>query len=192
MGRPESHVGRPESQLDTASKRSITPPPGGTPSPPHTQLRLLAVVASVGSFSGLRHVDVPAKCLPRGALSAAFNVGDLGRMDLPTISRSVFLFVLAGLCEIGGGWLVWQWFRSGRSVALGVLGGLVLFLYGIVPTFQPAHFGRVYAAYGGVFVLLALLWGWRVDGTTPDRWDVIGASLCLSGVAVIMYAPRGI
>jgi small multidrug resistance family-3 protein len=68
----------------------------------------------------------------------------------------------------------------------------VLFLCGIVPTFQPAHFGRVYAAYGGVFVLLSLLWGWRIDGTTPDRWDVIGASLCLFGVAVIMYAPRGI
>ncbi|MHC4708871.1 MAG: YnfA family protein [Planctomycetota bacterium] len=113
-------------------------------------------------------------------------------MDFSTVTKSVLLFVLAGLCEIGGGWLVWQWFRSGRSVALGVLGGLVLFLYGIVPTFQPAHFGRVYAAYGGVFVLLSLLWGWRIDGTTPDRWDVIGASLCLSGVAVIMYAPRGI
>ena len=123
---------------------------------------------------------------------AAFNVGDLSRMDLPTITRSLVLFVLAGLCEIGGGWLVWQWFRSGRSVALGVLGGLVLFLYGIVPTFQPAHFGRVYAAYGGVFVLLSLLWGWRIDGTAPDRWDVVGASLCLLGVAVIMYAPRGL
>lgn len=130
--------------------------------------------------------------LERGVSTAAFNEGDLGRMDFPTITRSVFLFVLAGLCEIGGGWLVWQWFRSGRSVALGVLGGLVLFLYGIVPTFQPAHFGRAYAAYGGVFVLLSLLWGWRSDGTTVDRWDVIGASLCLSGVAVIMYAPRGL
>ena len=88
-------------------------------------------------------------------------------MDLSTITKSVLLFVLAGLFEIGGGWLVWQWFRSGRSVALGALGGLVLFLYGIVPTFQPAHFGRVYAAYGGVFVLLSLLWGWRIDGTAP-------------------------
>jgi small multidrug resistance family-3 protein len=115
---------------------------------------------------------------------------DTGCRDTP--HKPHLLFVLAGLCEIGGGWLVWQWFRSGRSVALGVLGGLVLFLCGIVPTFQPAHFGRVYAAYGGVFVLLSLLWGWRIDGTTPDRWDVIGASLCLSGVAVIMYAPRGI
>ncbi len=130
--------------------------------------------------------------LLRAVLSAALDVGDLGSMDVPTITRSAVLFVLAGLCEIGGGWLVWQWFRSGRSVALGVLGGLVLFLYGIIPTFQPAHFGRVYAAYGGVFVLLALLWGWRIDGTAPDLWDVVGASLCLLGVAVIMYAPRGL
>lgn len=130
--------------------------------------------------------------LERGVCTDALYVGDLGRMDLSTVTKSVLLFVLAGLFEIGGGWLVWQWFRSGRSVALGALGGLVLFLYGIVPTFQPAHFGRVYAAYGGVFVLLSLLWGWRIDGTTPDRWDVIGASLCLSGVAVIMYAPRGL
>ena len=146
----------------------------------------------VESFSGLHCVDVPAKGLPIEVLSAALYVGDLNQMDVATVTKSVLLFVLAGLCEIGGGWLVWQWFRSGRSVALGVLGGLVLFLYGIVPTFQPAHFGRVYAAYGGVFVLLSLLWGWRIDGTTPDRWDVIGASLCLSGVAVIMYAPRGL
>jgi len=130
--------------------------------------------------------------LPREVLSAALYVGDLGRMDFTTITRSAGLFVLAGLLEIGGGWLVWQWLRSGRSVALGVFGGLVLFLYAIVPTFQPAHFGRVYAAYGGVFVLLALLWGWRIDGTTPDRWDVVGAMLVLSGVAVIMYAPRGL
>lgn len=146
----------------------------------------------VESFSGLHCVDVPAERLLREVLSAALYVGNLDRMDFSTVTKSVLLFVLAGLCEIGGGWLVWQWFRSGRSVALGALGGLVLFLYGIVPTFQPAHFGRVYAAYGGVFVLLSLLWGWRIDGTAPDRWDVIGASLCLSGVAVIMYAPRGL
>ena len=79
----------------------------------------------------------------------------------PTIARSVLLFALAGLCEIGGGYLVWLWLREGRAVWLGALGGLVLFLYGVLPTFQPpeAPFGRVYAAYGGIFVALSLAWG---------------------------------
>jgi small multidrug resistance family-3 protein len=108
------------------------------------------------------------------------------------IVRSITLFVLAGVCEIGGGYLVWLWLRQGRSVWLGALGGLVLFLYGVLPTFQPlgAPFGRVYAAYGGVFVVLSLLWGWRIDAHPPDRADVAGALLCLAGVAVIMYWPR--
>lgn len=106
------------------------------------------------------------------------------------VARSVGLFVLAALCEIGGGYLVWLWLRSGRGVLLGALGGLVLFLYGVVPTFQPAPFGRVYAGYGGVFVVLALAWAWLVDRWDPDRFDLIGAALCLAGVAVIMYWPR--
>jgi len=106
------------------------------------------------------------------------------------VARSVALFVLAGLCEIGGGYLVWLWLRSGRGFLVGVLGGLILFLYGVVPTFQPAPFGRVYAAYGGVFVVLSLAWGWVVDRWVPDRFDLVGAALCLAGVAVIMYWPR--
>lgn len=104
--------------------------------------------------------------------------------------RSLFYFLLAGLCEIGGGYLIWLWLRSGKSVWIGVLGGVILFLYGVIPTLQPASFGRVYAAYGGVFVVLSLLWGWRVDQVTPDRYDVIGAGIALSGVLVIMYWPR--
>ena len=73
---------------------------------------------------------------------------------------------------------------------MGLLGGLSLFAYGIVPVFQPAHFGRVYAAYGGLFIGLSLLWGWWLDGRRPDIWDVAGALICLIGVMVIMYAPR--
>jgi len=106
------------------------------------------------------------------------------------LARSIALFALAGLMEIGGGYLVWLWLREGRAVVFGVLGGLLLFLYGVVPTLQTAHFGRVYAAYGGVFVVLSLLWGWWVDGHKPDAPEIAGSALCIVGVAVIMYWPR--
>jgi small multidrug resistance family-3 protein len=106
------------------------------------------------------------------------------------ITRSVALFLLAGLCEIGGGYLVWQWWRNGAGAAIGLIGAAALILYGIVPTYQPAHFGRVYAAYGGWFVVLSILWGWGVDRIAPDRYDLLGGAICLAGVAVIMYAPR--
>jgi small multidrug resistance family-3 protein len=109
---------------------------------------------------------------------------------MSTVLHSAFLFTLAGLAEVGGGYLVWLWWRDGRPWPVGVVGAVVLFLYGIIPTYQPAHFGRVYAAYGGVFVLLSVLWGWVVDRVAPDRYDLLGAVLCLLGVAVIMYVPR--
>jgi len=106
--------------------------------------------------------------------------------------RSIGLFLLAGLCEIGGGYLVWQWLREGKPFVVGLIGGAVLVLYGIIPTLQPAafNFGRVYAAYGGVFIVLSLLWGWKIDGKAPDTFDMIGGLICLVGVAVIMYWPR--
>jgi small multidrug resistance family-3 protein len=106
------------------------------------------------------------------------------------LEKSVALFFLAGLCEIGGGYLVWQWWRNGAAWVLGLLGAGMLVLYGIVPTYQPAHFGRVYAAYGGVFVILSIAWGWAIDGVAPDRFDLLGSALCLAGVVVIMYWPR--
>ncbi|HEX3031343.1 MAG TPA: YnfA family protein [Bacillota bacterium] len=104
---------------------------------------------------------------------------------------AISLFILAGLAEIGGGYLVWLWLREARPVWFGVLGGLVLILYGIIPTFQKfPSFGRVYAAYGGVFIVLALLWGWGVDRKTPDLYDWIGAVICMVGVGVILWGPR--
>lgn len=106
------------------------------------------------------------------------------------IVNSVGLFIIAGVCEIGGGYLVWQWWRNGAYWGVGVIGAAALILYGIVPTYQTANFGRVYAAYGGWFVILAILWGWRVDHITPDFYDMVGGLVCLVGVAVIMYAPR--
>ena len=106
------------------------------------------------------------------------------------IGQSLGLFVLAGLCEIGGGYLVWQWWRNGAHLVIGLLGAAALILYGIVPTYQPAHFGRVYAAYGGWFVVLSILWGWGIDRIVPDRYDLLGGAMCLAGVGVIMYWPR--
>jgi len=106
------------------------------------------------------------------------------------IVKSVLFFLVAGLCEIGGGYLVWLWLREGKSIWCGVAGALVLVLYGVAPTFQPANFGRVYAAYGGVFVVLSILWGWRIDGIAPDRFDIIGGAVALVGVLIIMYWPR--
>src|SRR5919106_4097598 len=112
-------------------------------------------------------------------------------MDPPSIARSVALFVIAAVAEIGGAWLVWQAVREGQGWALALLGGLALIGYGFVATLQTdSHFGRVLAAYGGVFVAGSLAWGVAFDGFRPDRYDLIGAGICLVGVAVVMY-PRG-
>lgn len=108
------------------------------------------------------------------------------------VLRSIALFALAALAEIGGAWLVWQGVREHKGYLWMGAGVLALGAYGFVATLQPdAHFGRILAAYGGVFVAGSLLWGVLVDGFRPDRWDVAGALICLLGVAVIMYAPRG-
>ncbi len=85
--------------------------------------------------------------------------------------KSVLLFILAGICEIGGGYLVWLWLREGKNHWVGLFGAIILVLYGIIPPLQQAHFGRVYAAYGGVFVVMSILWGWKIDGIDPDRYD---------------------
>lgn len=109
-----------------------------------------------------------------------------------TPARSVALFVLAALLEIGGCWLVWQGAREHRGLGWIGAGILALGAYGFVATLQPdSHFGRILAAYGGVFVAGSLLWGVVADGYRPDRFDLIGAAICVIGVGVIMYAPRG-
>lgn len=104
--------------------------------------------------------------------------------------QSLMLFILAGLCEIGGGYLVWLSLREGKSFWLGVMGVAILGLYGAVPTLQPVSFGRAYAAYGGVFIGLSILWGWLVDRVVPDKFDLLGALIALLGVLIIMYVPR--
>lgn len=109
------------------------------------------------------------------------------------IIKSIFYFILAGLFEIGGGYLVWMWIRDGKSFWYGLAGAISLIIYGVVPTLQPpnSNFGRVYAAYGGIFIVLSILWGWKIDNIVPDRFDLIGGFIALIGVLIIMYSPRG-
>ncbi|MBC8993851.1 MULTISPECIES: YnfA family protein [Micromonospora] len=108
-----------------------------------------------------------------------------------TVVRSILLFLLAALAEIGGAWLVWQGWRENRGLLWVAAGVIALGAYGFVATFQPdPNFGRILAAYGGVFVAGSLAWGMVVDKFRPDRYDLAGAAICLVGVAIIMYAPR--
>ncbi|MGH3087862.1 MAG: YnfA family protein [Rubrobacteraceae bacterium] len=104
----------------------------------------------------------------------------------------VALFVVAGLCEIGGGYLVWGWLRDNKTVLWAFVGFIILALYGVVAALQPIpEFGRVYAAYGGIFIVLAIAWSVLIDGFIPDRYDILGALLALTGAAIMVFAPRG-
>lgn len=110
---------------------------------------------------------------------------------MPDTIRSILLFAAAAVLEIGGAWLIWQGVREHRGIAWIGVGAVALAGYGFVATFQPdPNFGRILAAYGGVFVVGSLLWGVVADGFRPDRYDLVGAIVCLIGVSVIMYAPR--
>jgi small multidrug resistance family-3 protein len=106
------------------------------------------------------------------------------------VVKSLLVFFLAGLCEIGGGYLVWLWLKDNKPWWFGVAGAIILFSYGILATFQPANFGRVYVAYGGIFIAMSLIWGWKVDNIKPDKYDIIGACIALIGMSIIMFAPR--
>lgn len=108
---------------------------------------------------------------------------------MPNI-KSVLIFILAGLCEIGGGYLVWLWLKEEKPLWYGLLGGLILALYGVVATLQTSNFAKVYATYGGFFIVLSLLWAYKVDKYSPTKYDIIGALIALLGVCVIYYSPR--
>ncbi|MEU5968684.1 YnfA family protein [Streptomyces globisporus] len=108
------------------------------------------------------------------------------------VARSIALFVVAALFEIGGAWLVWQGLREHKGWVWVGAGVIALGLYGVVATLQSDdNFGRILAAYGAIFVAGSIAWGMVADGYRPDRFDIIGALICLAGMAVIMYAPRG-
>jgi len=103
---------------------------------------------------------------------------------------SVFLFFFAALLEIGGGYLVWKWLKDHKTKIFGLIGALILFSYGIIMTLQPADFGKVYATYGGIFVISSIIWGYWIDKKKPDRFEIIGSAVVLVGVAVMFYFPR--
>ena len=107
-----------------------------------------------------------------------------------SILKPIALFVLAAIAELGGAYLIWQWQRAGKPLLFALLGVVTLFIYAFVQTAQSFSFGRAFAAYGGVFIVAATLWGWWIDGRTPDRWDFIGAGVCLIGAAIILWMPR--
>lgn len=105
-------------------------------------------------------------------------------------AKALGLFVFAAFCEIGGAYSIWQWQRTGKSTLFALIGCAALFLYSMIQTLQTFSFGRAFAAYGGIFILTAMLWGWLIDGRSPDRWDWIGVGICLAGVVVIVATPR--
>lgn len=107
------------------------------------------------------------------------------------VVKSLFFFFIAGLCEIGGGYLVWLSIKEEKPIWYGIFGGIILIAYGIVATFQTANFARTHATYGGVFIVMSLLWAYCFDGFVPDKYDIIGAVVALVGFCIIYYAPRG-
>src|SRR5437867_13429374 len=107
-------------------------------------------------------------------------------MSTTTIAiTSIGLFLLAALAEIGGGYLVWLWIRQKKRLIFGIVGGIILFTYGIIPTLQPSNFGRVYAAYGGFFIISSVLWGMMVDKKRPDKFEIIGSMVAVLGAIII-------
>ena len=106
------------------------------------------------------------------------------------VLTSITLFFVAAVAEIGGGYMVWKWLRERKGMLFGIIGGIVLFIYGVIPTFQPAQFGRVYAAYGGIFIISSILWGMFIDRKKPDRYEVIGSVIAVMGAVIIFYSPR--
>ena len=106
------------------------------------------------------------------------------------VSTSITLFFVAAIAEIGGVFLILKWLRERKGAIFGIIGGVVLFVYGVIPTFQPAQFGRVYAAYGGIFIISSILWGMLIDRKKPDRYEVIGSIIAVMGAVIIFYSPR--
>lgn len=106
------------------------------------------------------------------------------------VIKSILIFLLAGLCEIGGGYLIWLSVKEGKPLWYSIIGGIIMIAYGLVATLQEANFAKVYATYGGFFIILSLLWAFVFDKYIPTKYDIIGATIALIGVCIIYYSPR--
>jgi small multidrug resistance family-3 protein len=106
--------------------------------------------------------------------------------------RATLLYLVTALAEIFGCYAIFLWVRLGKPAGWALAGAVSLVLFAWLLTLHPSsHAGRIYAAYGGVYIAASLLWLWLVEGQMPDRWDFIGSALCLAGAAVIYFGPRG-
>ncbi len=106
------------------------------------------------------------------------------------ILTSIGIFIFAALLEISGGYLIWRWLKNHQGKIIWLIGGLILFSYSVVMTLQPENFGKVYAAYGGIFVIFSLLWGYWIDKKKPDRFEIFGSIVVLIGISIMFYFPR--
>ena len=106
------------------------------------------------------------------------------------IVTSISIFIFAAFLVISGGYLVWRWLKNHQGKILGLVGGLILFSYAVVMTLQPENFGKVYAAYGGIFVMSSLVWGYWIDKKKPDRFEIFGSTVVLIGIGIMFYFPR--
>ena len=104
--------------------------------------------------------------------------------------KTVALFILAGICEIGGGFLVWRWLRDEKSIWFGIAGSFLLVLYGVLAAFQPTNFTKTYVIYGGIFILISMVWGYLFDNFKPDSYDVLGSIILIIGISIIYFIPR--
>jgi small multidrug resistance family-3 protein len=111
-------------------------------------------------------------------------------VEVTGLPATLGLFIVAALAEIGGGYLVWLWIRRHKGIVIALVGAVILFFYGIIPTLQPANFGRVYSAYGGIFIAVSIIWGFVIDKKKPDRYELIGSTVAVAGAAIIFYVPR--
>ncbi|MDT1061095.1 YnfA family protein [Paracoccus sp. CPCC 101403] len=106
--------------------------------------------------------------------------------------QTALTFIIAAIAEIAGCFAFWSWLRLDRSALWAVSGVASLIVFACALTLVPADAaGRAYAAYGGIYIAASLVWLWAVEGMRPDRWDLTGATICLIGTAVILFAPRG-
>ena len=106
------------------------------------------------------------------------------------ILTSIGIFIFAALLEISGGYLIWRWLKNHQGKIIGLIGGLILFSYSVIMTLQPENFGKVYATYGGIFVVSSLLWGYWIDKKKPDRFEIFGSIVVLIGISIMFYFPR--